>query len=59
LKINSTYYLFIDEVTFDEGDTGNTLYFKSKDKKLVWNKMFKFIQKIDKENNPSKSTNIN
>ena len=58
-KSNSTYYLFIDEVTFDEGDTGNTLYFKSKDKKLVWYKMFKFIQKIDKENNPSKSTNIN
>tara|TARA_Y100000031_G_scaffold78952_1_gene86912 strand:+ start:101 stop:700 length:600 start_codon:yes stop_codon:yes gene_type:complete len=58
-KRNSTYYLFIDECNYDEGNRGNCLYFKSKDEKIVWNKMFKLIQKIDKENNPSKSTNIN
>jgi hypothetical protein len=58
-KKNSTYYLFIDEIIKDEGKKGNCLYFKSKNKKLVWNKMVKIIQEIDKENNSSKSTNIN
>jgi len=58
-KRNSTYYLFIDEIIKDEGKTGNCLYFKSKNKKLVWNKMVKIIQETDKENNSSKSTNIN
>ena len=53
-KINSKYYLFIDEITKDEGKQGNCLFFKSKNKKLIWNKMVKIIQEIDKENNSSK-----
>ena len=58
-KINSKYYLFIDEIIKDDGRIGNCLYFKSKNKKLVKNKMVNIIQEIDKKNNSSKSVNIN
>jgi hypothetical protein len=49
-KTNSTYYLFIDEIP-DDGYKGNCLYFKSKGKKLIFNKMSKLVKKIEKENN--------
>ena len=58
-KINSKYYLFIDEIIKDDGRIGNCLYFKSKNKKLVKNKMVNIIEEIDKKNNSSKSVNIN
>ena len=58
-KINSKYYLFIEEIIKDDGRIGNCLYFKSKNKKLVKNKMVNIIEEIDKKNNSSKSVNIN
>ena len=58
-KRNSAYYLFIDEYDYKEENRGNCLYFKSKNKKIIFNKMIKLFDKIDKENKPSKSTNIN
>jgi|TARA_B100000767_G_C19571837_1_gene453521 hypothetical protein len=57
-KINSTYYWFIDEYNYKKDLFGNCLYLKSKNEKTIWNKMFKFIQKTEKENKPSRSANI-
>ena len=50
-QINFTYYLFIDEINFTEQNRGNCLYFKSKNKKLIINKMIKFFDKLKKKYN--------
>ena len=49
-KINSTYYLFIDMLNFERLTKGICLYFKSKNEKTITNKMLKFIQQTDKDN---------
>ena len=49
-KRNSTYYLFIDMLNFEQLTKGICLYFKSKNEKTITNKMLKFIQQTDKDN---------
>lgn len=49
-KRNSTYYLFIDMLDFEQLNKGICLYFKSKNEKTITNKMLKFIQQTDKDN---------
>ena len=49
-KRNSTYYLFIDMLNFERLTKGICLYFKSKNEKTITNKMLKFIQQTDKDN---------
>ncbi|MDC1338446.1 hypothetical protein N8160_03545 [Pelagibacteraceae bacterium] len=49
-KRNSTYYLFIDMLDFERLNKGICLYFKSKNEKIITNKMLKFIQQTDKDN---------
>ena len=57
-QINFTYYLFIDEINFTEQNRGNCLYFKSKNKKLIINKMIKFFDKLKKKYNQGGVMNL-
>ena len=49
-KRNNTYYLFIDRLNFERSTKSICLYFKSKNEKTITNKMLKFIQQTDKDN---------
>ena len=49
-KRNRTYYLFIDRLNFERSTKSICLYFKSKNEKTITNKMLKFIQQTDKDN---------
>lgn len=55
-KKNTTYYLFIDEINYKDGYTGNCLYFESNNIKSAENEMFKIFQEIEK-NSSKKSLN--